>query len=69
MADTALSKSLEGKFKMKAPHLAGKYHFAGVSIDTTSCTLVQAEAFVKTGSDVLVKVGKEDSLPADSKKK
>ena len=69
MAEGTLSKVLEGKFKMKAPHAPGKYHFKGVSIDTTTCTLGQAEAFVKSGSDVLVKVGKDDAPAADAKKK
>jgi hypothetical protein len=54
-----LSTALYGKYKMAAGLNPGRYSFADRTIDTTVCSLEQADEMVKLGFKELVPVEPE----------
>lgn len=55
----SLSASIADKYKMAKGCGAGRYVHGKFSIDTSNCTLADAELFLQSGSTVLVKIVKE----------
>ncbi|OFY87854.1 MAG: hypothetical protein A3F72_02995 [Bacteroidetes bacterium RIFCSPLOWO2_12_FULL_35_15] len=51
-----LSTKLEGKFKMSPGYGPGKYVHGNVSIDLSTCSVAQADAFIKAGAEVISRV-------------
>jgi hypothetical protein len=64
MADSTLSKKIDGKFKMSAKRHVGIYHFAGRDINTATCTEAEAQYMVDNGAKFIEKITGEDKKNA-----